>query len=51
MRDKKPKQHKKEKKRDKRISKLKKNTQECLRNKNKIVLMNSRQENNVLKNL
>lgn len=51
MRDKKLRQHKKEKKRDKRISKLKKNTQECLRNKSKIVLTNSRQENNVLKNL
>lgn len=51
MKDKKLKQLKKEKRRDKKIFKHKRNIQECLRNKNKIVLMNSKQENNVLKNL
>lgn len=51
MKDKRLKQLKKEKKRDKKIFKPKRNIQECLRNKNKIVLMNSKQENNVLKNL
>ena len=51
MKDKRLKQLKKEKRRDKKIFKPKRNIQECLRNKNKIVLMNSKQENNVLKNL
>lgn len=51
MKDKRPKLQMKEKERDKKISRHKRNTQECLRSKSRIVLMNSRLENREPKNL